>query len=252
MATPVTNFLTTTELLEQMFLECDQQTLLTRIQRVCQRWRDIIEASPTLQAHLFRKPAPAVEGAEPVLNPLLVAKFPCFFARVQKASSDDGGGGGGGDVFYGAAQLRGLAIAADPEAYLRAGASWRVMHVRQPPLTGLGVARPMRRYSQRYLQDVKMGMLYDHVRQAVSGGAQEEEWRVVWGRVDALSPALELWGDYYEGIRRQLENEVDAVLILRSRRVARTQAVAGSDEDGAERDGEGGDGEEDLGTNTRG
>ncbi|KAK8103392.1 uncharacterized protein PG998_010425 [Apiospora kogelbergensis] len=233
MATPVTNFLTTTELLEQMFLECDQQTLLTRIQRVCQRWRDIIEASPTLQAHLFRKPAPAVEGAEPVLNPLLVAKFPCFFARVQKASSDDGGGGGGGDVFYGAAQLRGLAIAADPEAYLRAGASWRAMHVRQPPLTGLGVARPMRRYSQRYLQD-------------------EEEWRVVWGRVDALSPALELWGDYYEGIRRQLENEVDAVLILRSRRVARTQAVADADEDGAERDGERGGGEEDLDTNTRG
>ncbi|KAK8064362.1 hypothetical protein PG994_007000 [Apiospora phragmitis] len=243
--TPMVGFLGTTELLEQMFLQSDQQTLLTSIQRVCCRWRDIVRTSPALQIHLFRKPAPAREGFEPVLNPLLVTKFPFFFTRVRQ--TDGGGGGGNGDgshsgfddddddhdgddVFYSQTQFHALPLAAHPEPYMRHNATWRTMHVRQPPLEGLGVALPMVRYSQRHLQDVDMGMLYDYVLRALvssassrgrpqnqEAGEQEQEWRMVWGRIDGLDPGLELWGGYYEGIRRQLENVVDAVLILRSR-----------------------------------
>ncbi|KAK8075858.1 hypothetical protein PG997_010521 [Apiospora hydei] len=223
-ATPMTRFLGTTELLEQMFLQSDQQTILTSIQRVCCRWHDIVETSPALQVHLFRKPAPAHEGLEPVLNPLLVAKFPFFFTRVQQ----DGGPGGyftpGPDDDIGGddpGTVPPPPLAANPDPYMRSGATWRVMHVRQPPLEGLGVALPMIRYSQRHLQDVKMGMLYDYVLGQVLGdssasSSREEEWRMVWGRIDGLDPAMELWGGYYEGIRRQLATEVDAVLILRS------------------------------------
>ncbi|KAK8121668.1 hypothetical protein PG984_010338 [Apiospora sp. TS-2023a] len=246
--TPMARFVGTTELLEQMFLESDQQTLLTALQRVCCRWRDIIKTSPALQVHLFRKPAPAPparEGlvVEPILNPLLVTKFPYFFTRVQQQtddvdpnhpSPDDNGRTHNNDptVFYSQEQFYRLPLAADPEPYLRPDASWRTMHVRQPPLEGLGVALPMVRYSQRHLQDVTMGLLYDYVLGALLSSAPpppqrpqgrgrrdevRQEWRMVWGRVDGLDPRMELWGDYYEGIRRQLETEVDAVLILRSR-----------------------------------
>lgn len=228
--TPVANFLTTTELVEQMFLETDQQTLLTCAQRVCQRWRDIIDASPALQVHLFRKPAQALEGVEPVLNPLLVARFPLFFTRVQKT-------GGDSDVFYSQVQFQRLPLATNPEPYLREGASWRAMHVRQPPLAGLGVAMPMVRCSRRHFQDVKMGMLYEHVRRVMEGPHQE--WRMVWGRIDEFDPAMDLWGGYYEGIRRQLANEVDAVLILQAREAHGDQAIAAQQEREREEDEEG-------------
>lgn len=247
-------FVGTTELLEQMFLESDQQTLLTSLQRVCCRWHNLISTSPALQVHLFRKPAPAREGLEPILNPLLVTKFPYFFTRVQQPQpqqtttngdrDDHPNPDSNNDLFYSQEQFHRLPLAADPEPYLRPDASWRAMHVRQPPLEGLGVALPMVRYSQRHLQDVTMGLLYDYVLGALLSSAPpppqrpgrgrrevRQEWRMVWGRVDGLDPRMELWGDYYEGIRRQLETEVDAVLILRSR-----GGGGGDEEDEGERE----------------
>ncbi|KAK7986905.1 hypothetical protein PG988_001893 [Apiospora saccharicola] len=262
-STPMAKFVGTTELLEHMFLESDQQTLLTALQRVCCRWRDIIRTSPALQVHLFRKPAhaPAREGlvVEPILNPLLVTKFPYFFTRVQQQQQqqqtddvdpdhphpspddDDDNGRTNNDstVFYSQEQFYRLPLAADPEPYLRPEASWRTMH------------------------DVTMGLLYDYVLGALlssaspptqrpRGGRQDEvrrEWRMVWGRVDGLDPRMELWGDYYEGIRRQLETEVDAVLILRSQGGGggqQQQQGADDDDDDEEDEGDGErEGEED-------
>ncbi|KAK7994620.1 hypothetical protein PG991_016208 [Apiospora marii] len=178
-STAMARFVGTTELMEQVFLQSDQQTLLTSLQRVCCRWHDIIRESPALQIYLFLKPAPAREGLEPILNPLLVTKFPYFFTRVQHqqqtdVDTDDPAGPDDNDAstaFYSQEQFHRLPLASDPEPYLRPDASWRAMHVRQPPLEGLGVALPMVRYSQRHVQDVTMGLLYDYVLGALLSSA---------------------------------------------------------------------------------
>lgn len=258
-------FVGTTELMEQVFLQSDQQTLLTSLQRVCCRWHDIVSASPALQMYLFLKPAPAREGLEPILNPLLVTKFPYFFTHVQQQTDvdtddpDEHESTDASTAFYSQEQFHRLPLASNPEPYLRPDASWRKMHVRQPPLEGLGVALPMVRYSQRHVQDVTMGLLYDYVLGALlsSGspppqrprGRREvrQEWRMVWGRIDGLDPRMELWSDYYEGIRRQLETEVDAVLILRSRGggggggAVQQQEGGNEDEEGEREEDEAGD-----------
>lgn len=50
-------FLAMPELLEALFLECDMRDVLTSAQRVCKLWHGIVTTSPSVQVHLFFRPA---------------------------------------------------------------------------------------------------------------------------------------------------------------------------------------------------
>lgn len=62
-----------TEILEMILLETDMRTLLTSAQRVCCKWRSLLEYSSDLQAALFFKPDKfrLPRGKPGIRNPLL-------------------------------------------------------------------------------------------------------------------------------------------------------------------------------------
>lgn len=122
--------LTTVELLETIFLCLDMRCLLTLAPRVCRRWRDVIQGSVLLQRALFFKGEEEPAASHTVtFNPLLVELFPPLFN------------------FHSTPELRGfndLAIEALPTgrrrvAFYRRNASWRRMHMRQPPVKHVGL-----------------------------------------------------------------------------------------------------------------
>lgn len=126
----VSTVLTIPELLEPILLCLDMRSLLTSAIRVCRQWRDLIQGSNLLQRALFFKIEEKPAGSEEVtFNPLLVELFPILFN------------------FAGATDPRGindLAIEALPigqrrVAFYRRDASWRRMHIRQPPVKDVGL-----------------------------------------------------------------------------------------------------------------
>ncbi|KAJ6437377.1 Zinc finger, CCHC-type [Purpureocillium lavendulum] len=74
----------TTELLEQILLHLDMQTLLVSATRACRQWNSLIAASPLLQKALFLRPDDDGDAtpADAVVNPLLAQHFPPFFTPV--------------------------------------------------------------------------------------------------------------------------------------------------------------------------
>ncbi|KAK0719381.1 hypothetical protein B0H67DRAFT_642741 [Lasiosphaeris hirsuta] len=156
--------LSSTELLESIFLKVDMQALLISVQRVCSHWRDIIANSPSLQRQLFFLADPDTSGIDDppkvkkrlVQNPLLITPFrPLFYSTADIAWWAQYGHA----RHYLRAHELGLTFAPDFEltfqlksdnldsldftnvsngkrrhlAFVRAGASWRKMLVSQPP-----------------------------------------------------------------------------------------------------------------------
>lgn len=119
--------LNTTEILEQVLLHVDIKTLVTSGQRVCSLWHQLITTSPSLQEHLFLRPAskPVPEA----INPLLAAKFPHWFPHKTGES---------GDPFtpFQPESLEAYDLAREDAnaAYKYEQASWRRMLPRQPPI----------------------------------------------------------------------------------------------------------------------
>lgn len=126
----VSMVLTIPELLEPILLCLDMRSLLTSAIRVCRQWRDLIQGSNLLQRALFFKIEEKPAGSEEaMLNPLLVELFPILF-------------GFAGTLVPGS--INDLAIEALPigqrrVAFYRRDASWRRMHIRQPPVKDVGV-----------------------------------------------------------------------------------------------------------------
>ncbi|KAI0487807.1 hypothetical protein F4859DRAFT_525842 [Xylaria cf. heliscus] len=128
MPSAVYKTLNITELLILIFRQCDIRTLLTGAQRVSHLWHSTIDSTLAIQEALFFRPCIRDDGSEPVLNPLLVENFGLFFdgkahtrESFHKLPIADGGKNGRRDAF------------------MRQGASWRRMLVRQPPVRIAGV-----------------------------------------------------------------------------------------------------------------
>ncbi|KAB8259873.1 hypothetical protein BDV32DRAFT_138602 [Aspergillus pseudonomiae] len=76
--------ISTTELLEQILLHLDMQTLLVSAIRVCRAWNSLITTSPRLQRALFLLPEDDRDASNTntIINPLLAKHFPPFFTPV--------------------------------------------------------------------------------------------------------------------------------------------------------------------------
>lgn len=118
--------LTTPELLEAILLDLDMRSLLTAAVRVCRQWRDLIQGSILLQRALFFECEETPAGAgEITFNLLLTEIFPLLFDFSGTPGSHRG--------------FNDLAIEAAPigrhrATFYRLDASWRRMHIRQPPV----------------------------------------------------------------------------------------------------------------------
>lgn len=116
---------TTPELLESILLSLDMRCLLTSALRVCRQWRDLIQGSILLQRALFFECEENLAGSDEVtFNPLLVELFPIFF---DFAGTPDPRG-------FNDLAIEALPIGQRRIAFYRRNASWRRMHMRQPPV----------------------------------------------------------------------------------------------------------------------
>ncbi|KAI1077730.1 hypothetical protein F5B20DRAFT_551152 [Whalleya microplaca] len=195
-------FLSTPELLEALFLQCDMRSLLTTIQRVCKQWHEIICGTPSIQRHLFLRPAEGEIFLDAVQNPLLSEVFPPFFSAIDGTFTKG---------LYGREEIERLTLAQHTDAFLRWGATWRKMHVQQPPLRAMGVSRPSDYYAVIYEQPVNMGMLYDHILRLLI--SPQQLWRIWWKKDFALKDNVGLCDECKHECTRMLLSEVDAVLI---------------------------------------
>ena len=123
----VQKVLDTPELFELILLQCDLRSLLTRALRVSHKWYDVIRSSPTIQEALFFRPSQNIDGSEFTFNPILVEDFGLFFdGEVHTRQSFDAL-----PIAKGGKKGR-------RESFMRKGASWRSMLVRQPPIRTMG------------------------------------------------------------------------------------------------------------------
>ncbi|KAH1497477.1 hypothetical protein LV164_001707 [Aspergillus fumigatus] len=116
--------LSTPELLENILLYLDVQSLLTSAQRVCRSWTRLIQTSLRLQQALFFQPIPPEKCREKLLNPLLAKHFWNFFPPARDPS-------GVRECTY--LLLSGPEASERRQKLLRCEASWRRMLVQQPP-----------------------------------------------------------------------------------------------------------------------
>ncbi|PYI33030.1 hypothetical protein BP00DRAFT_424406 [Aspergillus indologenus CBS 114.80] len=130
MTSAQTKALTTVEILENILLQVDIQSLLTSAQRVCHAWHDLI-STPALQKHLFL--TPDWNRPQPERNPLLVHIFPGWFIAGQIADGEyrEKIGRDGINPRWDLTQPEQKA------SFIRKEASWRRMLVQQPPIRGL-------------------------------------------------------------------------------------------------------------------
>lgn len=118
------------ELLEMILLHLDMRSLLTSAMGVCRKWRDLIRTSPSLRRALYFDADKTANEKNPRFNPLLVELFrPLFDFTVMPLKRN-----GIDDL-----AIEALPIGRRTRAFYRRNASWRRMHVRQPPLEYLGV-----------------------------------------------------------------------------------------------------------------
>lgn len=125
-----TQVLDSPELLEIILVQMDMRSLLTSAQRVCHRWANLINKSPSIQKALFFTPIKDSEWGtdEKTPNPLLVETFPSIFpanGRPKRFEFD----------------FSNMAITKDASTmaqFVRKDASWRRMLVQQPPIRNIG------------------------------------------------------------------------------------------------------------------
>lgn len=127
---PVSMVLTTPELLEPILLNLDMRCLLTSALRVCRQWRDLIQGSIWLQRALFFECEEKPAGSQEVeFNPLLLELFPILFDLA----------GTPGPRGFNDLAIEALPIGRRRVAFYRLNASWRRMHLRQPPVRHVGL-----------------------------------------------------------------------------------------------------------------
>lgn len=258
--TATTTVLTSPELLEALFLQCDLRSLLTSVQRVCRQWYEVAATSPVVQVHLYLRSAKEHGGQVPTLNPLLADVFPPFFAPLSQIDGD-------GTAFFGRDHVREMPLGRNPEPFMRPDATWRVMHVQQPPLRALGVAMPSEGYavvhekkgrgvrsntssgsvrSDDCEEGIRMGELYDEVVRTLTAGGLR--WRILWRErvldggtqaqmANSTAAATILAGEARAGVDddsherlRELVREVDVVLV-RSSEPLRSVSILPADRD---------------------
>ncbi|KAJ5966088.1 hypothetical protein N7481_012802 [Penicillium waksmanii] len=73
-------------IVEIILLHLDIRTVLTKAQRTCRTWNNVIQEFPSIQKHLFFEPTEEIDG-EKIPNPLLAEVFPSFFPLDLKKFS---------------------------------------------------------------------------------------------------------------------------------------------------------------------
>lgn len=135
--------LTTPELLELILSFLPLRSLLLS-QRTCKQWHNLISTSPTLQTLLYfqSSPRPTTPTTSFTLNPLLTSAFPFLFAPHQAQTAERSPDW---DIEYGDLDIPATldpclkpffysSFHRRPEAFKRKEASWRRMHVSDPPV----------------------------------------------------------------------------------------------------------------------
>ncbi|KAJ7683500.1 hypothetical protein B0H14DRAFT_2488176 [Mycena olivaceomarginata] len=159
MSTATDEVISTPELVEQILAHLPMRDLLVVAPLVSKTWR-ATTLSPTLQRALFFEADPTTE---PVQNPLLAELFPPFFAPDVDEGTYSFRSWPGHTTSFMA-----MPWAKAPEAFNRAGASWRRMLVTQPPaqtmvVTHVSHNRGGNSERRAVVRDpsLRMGVLYD-------------------------------------------------------------------------------------------
>ncbi|KAK7039740.1 putative f-box domain protein [Favolaschia claudopus] len=159
MSTPQNTVISLPELLELVLSHLPMRDLLCSAPLVSKTWQATTR-TPLLQRILFFEPDPS---ADPALNPLLAHTFSPFFARLENMENTRAYHWPGRT-----ASIMGMPWAKNPDAFRRAGASWRRMLVAQPPVRSLFLDHVIKcRFfyiaDQATLLDLtlRMGFLYD-------------------------------------------------------------------------------------------
>jgi hypothetical protein len=128
--------LATVEVLENILLSLDIQTILTSAQRVCHKWRDLVTTSPYVQKHIFFQPD--WDQKHKQQNPLLASIFPGWFSHDHTIPREKMEDQGTLDI-----ESEGIKSSIDLDqpdvkaSFKHQDASWRHMLVQQPPVLDL-------------------------------------------------------------------------------------------------------------------
>lgn len=132
--------LVTMEILENILLSLDIQSILTSAQRVCHKWRDLVSTSPSIQKHIFFQPD--WDQKHKQQNPLLASIFPGWFSpdhTIPRAEIEDRG-----TLDIGSEGIKSSIDLNQPDvkaSFKHKDASWRRMLVQQPPVLDLVLFR---------------------------------------------------------------------------------------------------------------
>jgi hypothetical protein len=135
------------ELLALILIHLDQRSLLTKAQRVCKLWRDVLHASPALRRHVFFY-VPATEPRrlpeEKTLNPVLAEVFPPWFTQFAVTGGIDGPRPRSQprpQAHKKLQQSKLYTARGEDNPFLRKCASWMHMHVSDPPTRSVALYR---------------------------------------------------------------------------------------------------------------
>ncbi|KAJ5116233.1 hypothetical protein N7456_000581 [Penicillium angulare] len=127
----------TTEILENVLLHLDQNSLLISAQRVCRYWHDVVSSSQSLQKHLFLQPD--WNRSDRTINKLLAETFPPWFPqgpterRHSNKTQINTIDGYHGTIF----ETLPIALRHKNKSFRYENATWRRMLVQQPPISDL-------------------------------------------------------------------------------------------------------------------
>ncbi|KAK7039734.1 putative MFS transporter [Favolaschia claudopus] len=148
------------ELLEVVLSHLPMHDLLCIAPLVNKTWQ-ATTTTPFLQRVLFFESDPSADPSDPTRNPLLTEIFSPFFTRLENRYTT-----WPGSLF----SIKAMPWAKNPDAFKRAGASWRRMLVTQPPVRRLAVeyvsiAPTYSSTRSATMSDLslRMGYLYDMV-----------------------------------------------------------------------------------------
>ncbi|KAF2448627.1 hypothetical protein P171DRAFT_428671 [Karstenula rhodostoma CBS 690.94] len=186
--------LRTLEILELILSFLPPHALLLA-QRTCTTWHNLISTSPTLQTVLFlRASASQSSHSSYMLNPLLTSVFPFFFSSNKLAQAERAQDWDvlWGDVDVGTQDEASVKpfmysnLNRRPGAFKRKDASWRRMHLCDPPVRTVVWRRE------------SVGMAGHIIKESVTGfGAEAGRHRGSWMKLGGE----EVWLEKEEGLR---------------------------------------------------